>query len=100
MRENPHSPVFGVYGFTEILHPDWLNHLRDAQERKADGYPAQSAFQQVHGFFNVSDSEVAGERWVFLRNLFVHRVSYITVGKVPGGSAAQLGDIEGFGKIH
>jgi hypothetical protein len=47
-------------------------------------------FEQVHRLFDVGDPEVAGQRRMFLRHLFIHGIRHVAVGKVPGSAAAQL----------
>src|SRR6266850_6013613 len=58
------------------------------------------ALQQVDRLADIGHAEMLGRRRIALGNFFVHRVSDVAIGKMPGWCGAQLADVKRFGEIH
>ncbi len=62
--------------------------------------PAYYRFSRSTGCLNVRHAEILCQRRMLLCHFFIHGVSHVPVGKMSRRAAAQLGNIERFGKIH
>jgi hypothetical protein len=56
--------------------------------------------EEVDGFCEVGDADVAGQGGVLAFQGFVHLPGYAAVAEVAGGGAAEFTDVLGFGEIH
>src|SRR6185437_1964740 len=60
----------------------------------------RSSPQQVHRFLDVGHAEIPCQRRMLSDYLLIHCVSHSPIGEMAGLTAAQLGNVERFGKIH